>query len=263
MVMAVSASMAKNVAQSPRDFAKCGIDTPPSGAKATPAMPLLEIKNLRKSYRTPDGGSQTVLDVPTLSLEPSQQVALRGSSGTGKTTLLNCIAGILTPDNGSILLNDRDMAALNESERDQVRAENTGFIFQTFNLLQGYTCLENVLLGMNFGRGPDKDLAEKLLRRVGLEDRLRYRPSQLSVGQQQRVAVARALANQPKLVLADEPTGNLDPRNAQEVLKLIREICGENEAALLLVSHDQSVLDQFDDSLNLADLNRAVQREAA
>tara|TARA_A100001037_G_scaffold288089_1_gene298326 strand:- start:656 stop:1336 length:681 start_codon:yes stop_codon:yes gene_type:complete len=226
-------------------------------------MPLLEIQNLRKSYRTPDGEPQAVLDLPAFSLEPTQQVALRGSSGTGKTTLLNCIAGILTPDSGSILLNGYNVAMMDEGERDRVRAENTGFIFQTFNLLQGYTCLENVLLGMSFGRGPDKDLAEKLLRRVGLSDRLRYRPSQISVGQQQRVAVARALANYPKLVLADEPTGNLDPGNAREVLKLIRCICEENRAALLLVSHDQFVLDQFDDCHDLADLNRAVQREAA
>ena len=180
-------------------------------------------------------------------------------SGTGKTTFLNCIAGILRPNNGSVRLNGIDMAAASEGRRDQLRAQTIGYIFQTFNLLQGYTCLENVLLGMSFGRGANRAFARELLERVGLGDRLEYRPGQLSVGQQQRVAVARALANQPKLVLADEPTGNLDPRNAREAIKLIREICRESGAALLIVSHDQSVLEQFDDCADLAEINRAMQ----
>jgi len=221
-------------------------------------MSLLEIRDLIKSYRTPDGEVQTVLDVPAFALEEKEHVALRGTSGTGKTTLLNCIAGILSPDSGHIELAGRDMAVLGESARDRHRADHIGYIFQTFNLLQGYTCLENVLLGMSFGPGKDRARARELLTRVGLEDRLDYRPSQLSVGQQQRVAVARALANQPQLVLADEPTGNLDPRNGREALKLIREICGETDAALLLVSHDQEVLNQFDECRDLAEINQAM-----
>jgi putative ABC transport system ATP-binding protein len=221
-------------------------------------MSLLEIRDLIKSYRTPDGEVQTVLDVPAFALEEKEHVALRGTSGTGKTTLLNCIAGILSPDSGHIELAGCDMAVLGESARDRHRADNIGYIFQTFNLLQGYTCLENVLLGMSFGPGKDRARARELLTRVGLEDRLNYRPSQLSVGQQQRVAVARALANQPQLVLADEPTGNLDPRNGREALKLIREICGETDAALLLVSHDQEVLNQFDECRDLAEINQAM-----
>jgi putative ABC transport system ATP-binding protein len=138
------------------------------------------------------------------------------------------------------------MAALTESRRDQLRAEKLGYIFQTFNLLQGYTVLENVMLGMSFGpRGADRVQATELLTRVGLGHRLRHFPRQLSTGQQQRVAVARALANRPKLVLADEPTGNLDRVHAHEALALIREVCRENGAALLLVSHDEAVLAQF------------------
>ena len=199
-----------------------------------------------------------MLDVPAFALEEKEHVALRGTSGTGKTTLLNCIAGILSPDSGHIELAGCDMAVLGVSARDRHRADNIGYIFQTFNLLQGYTCLENVLLGMSFGPGKDRARARELLTRVGLEDRLDYRPSQLSVGQQQRVAVARALANQPQLVLADEPTGNLDPRNGREALKLIREICGETDAALLLVSHDQEVLNQFDECRDLAEINQAM-----
>jgi len=225
-------------------------------------MPLLAIENLRKTYRTPDGETQVVLDVPGFVLEERQQLALRGTSGTGKTTLLNCIAGILSPNSGRITLAGHNLGELSESQRDRLRAENIGYIFQTFNLLQGYTCRENVLLGMSFGTGVDHAYVRHLLNRVGLGDRLDYRPSQLSVGQQQRVAVARALANRPKLVLADEPTGNLDPKNAREAMKLIREICGENDAALLLVSHDRTVLDQFDDCSDLAEINRAMQEVA-
>ncbi len=237
--------------------------TPRAARDNLPLMPLLEISNLIKNYRSPEGGLQRVLDVPEFTLEEGQQLALRGASGTGKTTFLNCIAGILYPDKGVIRLNGQDMADGSESRRDWLRAQNIGYIFQTFNLLQGYTCMENVLLGMSFGHGANRDTAVKLLKRVGLGDRLSYRPSQLSVGQQQRVAVARALANHPKLVLADEPTGNLDPQNASESMRLIREVCEENEATLLLVSHDQSLLDQFEKCLDLAEINHAAKEVAA
>ena len=226
-------------------------------------MPLLEISNLTKNYRSPEGKLQRVLDVPEFTLAEGQQLALRGASGTGKTTFLNCIAGILRPDEGVIRLNGQNIAGVTESRRDWLRAQNIGYIFQTFNLLQGYTCVENVVLGMSFGRGANWDVADKLIKRVGLGDRLSHRPSQLSVGQQQRVAVARALANHPKLVLADEPTGNLDPQNARESMQLIREVCEENEATLLLVSHDQSVLDQFEECLDLAEINHAAKEVAA
>jgi putative ABC transport system ATP-binding protein len=190
-------------------------------------------------------------------MEDKAQVALSGESGSGKTTLLHLIAGILKPDSGSITLAGREMSALGEPARDRLRATTIGYIFQTFNLLQGYTCLENVLLGMSFGPGVDRDFAKSLLCRVGLEQRLKHYPRQLSTGQQQRVAVARALANQPKLVLADEPTGNLDHKNATESLALIRQACRENAAALLLVTHDRDVLSQFDIVQPLAQINKA------
>jgi putative ABC transport system ATP-binding protein len=131
-------------------------------------------------------------------------------------------------------------------------------VFQTFNLLQGYSCLENVLLGMAFGAGVNRSHGKAMLERVGLGHRLRHFPRQLSTGQQQRVAVARALANHPKLVLADEPTGNLDHKNAREALALIRETCRENGAALLLVSHDPEVLGVFEDVRDFAELNQAL-----
>ena len=220
-------------------------------------MPLLEISQLQKSFRAPDAPTHRVIDVPQFALEERAQIALSGESGLGKTTLLHLIAGILKPDSGTIRLAGQELTALNESQRDRVRAMSLGYIFQTFNLLPAFTCLENVLLGMSFGPGSDRGFAEKLLQRVGLADRLHYRPKQLSTGQQQRVAVARALANRPKLVLADEPTGNLDADNARAALRLIREACAENGAALLLVSHDREVLAQFESVVRLSDINRA------
>jgi len=221
-------------------------------------MAILEIHNLRKTFTAPDGEESLILDIPSFSLDEGKQVGLEGSSGSGKTTLLNVIAGILQPDSGKVVLKGQDLAGLSEPERDRTRATHIGYIFQTFNLLQGYTALENVELGMMFGGGIDPDYAKELLCRVGLSDRMNYRPSQLSVGQQQRVTMARALANHPSLVLADEPTGNLDPHHAREALILIREICQEHGAALLLVSHDRGVLDQFSEVHRLANINRAM-----
>jgi ABC-type lipoprotein export system ATPase subunit len=218
-------------------------------------MPLLSIASLRKSFVSPDGDRKTIVNVAKFDLLAGSQVALRGESGSGKTTFLNLIAGILAPDEGSILLNGRDMAKLGEPARDRLRAETIGYIFQTFNLLQGFTCLENVLLGMSFGPGADRARATAILTRVGLGQRLHHYPRQLSTGQQQRVAVARAMANQPKLVLADEPTGNLDRKNARESLALIQESCRENGAALLLVTHDSEVLAAFAEVSDFATLN--------
>jgi len=226
-------------------------------------MPLLEIKNLVKAYARPgNAGVHRVVDVAGFTLAAGAQQALRGESGTGKTTFLNLIAGILAPDSGSILLGGRDLASLGEAGRDRLRAETIGYIFQTFNLLQGHTVLENVELGMAFGRGVDQARAIALLRRVGLGEKLGHYPRQLSTGQQQRVAVARALANQPQLVLADEPTGNLDRRNAREALHLIREVCAETGAALLLVSHDERVLAAFEHMQDFAAMNRALTEAA-
>jgi ABC-type lipoprotein export system ATPase subunit len=220
-------------------------------------MILLEISDLKKSFVAPDGSRHCVVDVKNFALGEKAQMALEGESGSGKTTLLNLIAGILKPDSGTIRIAGREMSALSEPQRDRLRATTIGYIFQTFNLLQGYTCLENVLLGMSFGPGADRAFARALLERVGLGDRLKHYPRQLSTGQQQRVAVARAMANRPKLVLADEPTGNLDHKNAAEALALIRTACRENGATLLLVSHDRDVLKQFETVQALDQINQA------
>lgn len=219
---------------------------------------LLHLRDLKKAFIAPDGSEQVIIDVPSFELAVGQQVALRGESGSGKTTLLHLIAGILKADSGAVEFDGYDLTAMGESARDRIRARHIGYIFQTFNLLQGYTALENIELAMRFGGSVDRSRAKALLERVGLADRMNYRPRQLSVGQQQRVAVARALANQPKLVLADEPTGNLDFRRGGESLKLIREVCAENNAALLLVSHDREILGAFEKVQDLRDINRAM-----
>jgi ABC-type lipoprotein export system ATPase subunit len=224
--------------------------------------PLLVIENLTKSYPRLGGGRLVVVDIPFFSLGNGEQKALRGESGSGKTTFLNLIAGILEPDAGSVTVNGQQLSVLHEAARDRLRAKTIGYIFQTFNLLQGHTILENVLLGMAFGSRADVAWAKSLLTRVELADKLHFFPRQLSTGQQQRVASARALANRPKLVLADEPTGNLDRRRARESLSLIREVCRESGAALLLVSHDEEVLRDFDSIQDFADLNRAMSAPA-
>ncbi|MGN6136558.1 MAG: ABC transporter ATP-binding protein [Aureliella sp.] len=221
---------------------------------------MLHLNQLVKSFRLPDGKVLSVLDVEDFKIAPQEQVVLIGESGGGKTTLLHCIAGIMQPTSGTITLDGVELTRLSESGRDRVRASKLGYVFQTFNLLPGFTALENVRLGMTFGEGKhDVERAKNLLFRVGLGDRLHHRPSQLSVGQQQRVAVARALANRPKLLLADEPTANIDPQNQQRIIDLIRETCQEENVALLLVTHSMQVADQFSRVQRLESLNRALQ----
>ncbi len=221
-------------------------------------MSLLTIASLKKSFVSPEGGRKTIVDVSQFSLEAGRQLAVRGESGSGKTTFLHLIAGILAADSGTVKIGESEMTGLGEHARDRLRARSMGYIFQTFNLLQGYSCLENVLLGMAFGPGADRARAIAMLERVGLGSRLNHLPRQLSTGQQQRVAVARALANRPKLVLADEPTGNLDRKNAREALTLIRETCRENGASLLLVSHDPEVLGAFEDVRDFGEINSVL-----
>jgi putative ABC transport system ATP-binding protein len=220
---------------------------------------MLSVADLKKSFVSPEGARVEIVNVKEFSVSAGAQVALRGESGSGKTTFLNLIAGILAADSGRVSLDGIEMTALSEPKRDRLRAEKLGYIFQTFNLLQGYTILENVVLGMSFGpRGADRAHAREVLERVGLGHRLNHFPRQLSTGQQQRVAVARALANRPKLVLADEPTGNLDRKNAREALTLIRKVCEEQGAALLLVSHDEEVLAAFETRRDFTEINLAL-----
>jgi ABC-type lipoprotein export system ATPase subunit len=225
---------------------------------------MLNLFELKKSFRLPDGGQLPVLDVPSFTVGAGEQVVLIGESGGGKTTLLHCIAGITAPDSGKIQLDGIEITKLSEAGRDRVRAAKLGYVFQTFNLLAGFTALENVRLGMTFAGGRhDVSRATSLLHRVGLGDRLRHKPSALSVGQQQRVAVARALANRPKLLLADEPTANIDPANQQVIIDLIRECCQDEGISLLMVTHSMHVANQFSRVENLRSINQAISYQLA
>jgi putative ABC transport system ATP-binding protein len=223
---------------------------------------LLQIEALRKSFRDPDGETLPVVDVPAFSLDEGEQVGLRGTSGSGKTTFLHCIAGILRADAGSIRFDGEDLSRWPEARRDRFRARHIGYVYQSFHLLPGYTALENVLVGMMFGEGIDRARAVRTLESLGLGSRLDHRPRQLSIGQQQRVALARALVNRPRLLLADEPTGNLDPAHAGTALERIRESCREVGAALLIVSHDPALLAGFERVEEWSALNRAFDHAA-
>lgn len=217
----------------------------------------LVIENLTKTYREPGGGRVPVLHVEHFQLQSAEQVVLIGSSGGGKTTLLNVIAGITAPDSGQVVIDNINVTALSEPRRDRFRALKIGFVFQTFNLLPAFSALENVLLGMSFsGKGADPARAKELLERVGLGHRLQHRPTQLSVGEQQRVAVARALANRPSLLLADEPTASVDVANQNTILDLIRDACRENNVSLLMVTHSTDVASRFGRVEQLADFNK-------
>jgi len=217
----------------------------------------LQLQGITKTYREPQGSRLPVLNIDSFSVDSGEQCVLLGESGGGKTTLLNIVSGITLPDTGTVTVDHIEVTRLAEVQRDRFRAQKIGFVFQTFNLLPAFSALENVLLGMSFsGRSTDRQQARGLLERVGLKHRLSHRPSQLSVGEQQRVAVARALANRPALLLADEPTASVDLANQQTILELIREACAESDVSLLLVTHSEAVASEFERVENLGDFNR-------
>ncbi|HNR31750.1 MAG TPA: ABC transporter ATP-binding protein [Candidatus Hydrogenedentes bacterium] len=184
-------------------------------------------------------------------------VALWGPSGCGKSTMLNLISGLLTPDAGRVVVDGVETHKLGDAAMDHFRGERFGFVFQTFNLLAPFTALQNIMLAMRFSdtvpSSEWRSRARELLERVGLEHRRHSRPATMSVGEQQRVAIARALANRPKIVVADEPTGSLDPKNAQAVMELLLEVCDEAHVTFLLVTHERGLAhrlpNQFDCSV--------------
>ena len=200
-------------------------------------MSILRCESLTRSYVS--GGREiTVLRDTTFDLEPGAFLAVTGPSGSGKSTLLGLLAGLDRPTGGRVVLDGHDLAALTEDGRARVRAEAVGFVFQSFHLIPTLTARENVQVPLEL-RGEDgRARAEELLERVGLGDRGHHYPAQLSGGEQQRVAVARAFAHRPKILFADEPTGNLDAANGQNVIALLGELNREQGTTLVLVTHD-------------------------
>ena len=220
---------------------------------------MLLIRDLRKTFTEPNGDALPILNVREFHLGAGEQAVLMGRSGSGKTTLLHVIAGISRPDAGVVQIDGVDITRLAEAGRDRFRADKIGYVFQTFNLLPGFSALENVLLGMSFvNHRVDASRAHDLLERVGLGHRLSHKPAMLSVGEQQRVAVARALANRPKLLLADEPTANVDAGHQQQIVDLVRSTCQEERVSLLLVTHTPEVARQFERVEQLEQINQAV-----
>lgn len=221
---------------------------------------MIEIKELQKIYRR---GKQEIMAcaVDRLEIGRGEQVALIGRSGLGKTTLLNIIAGIVRPSRVQCLrVAGQDLSGLGESARDRFRGHHVGIVFQTFNLLMPFDALENVMLGAVFGRGNNRQArhrAQELLERVGLGDRMHHRPSELSVGQIQRVAMCRALINEPELILADEPLGNQDKVTGGEVLKMMLEIAREENRTVVMVTHDPQSAGMMQRQIDLDDLRQA------
>ncbi|HXC23256.1 MAG TPA: ABC transporter ATP-binding protein [Solirubrobacteraceae bacterium] len=203
-------------------------------------MSALELRDVVKRY---DSGSETVnaIDGVSLSIGSGEFVALYGPSGSGKTTLLMMAATIKSPDSGSIVFDGREVGRLDKRESARFRRETVGIVFQSFHLMQGASALDNAalkLFALNMRLDEARDTARPWLERLGLGRRLEHRPSELSMGERQRVAIARALANKPRMLLADEPTGNLDSRRSREVLGLLGEISVEQQIPVMLVTHD-------------------------
>ncbi len=218
---------------------------------------MLELKQVVKSYIEPNGELLPILNIARFDVDAGEQVVLMGQSGSGKTTLLHIIAGISLADSGSVVVAGKNISKMPEAARDRFRADNIGYVFQTFNLLPGFSALENVMLGMAFAKGAvDRDRAKALLERVGLGGRLTHKPPQLSVGEQQRVSVARALANRPRLLLADEPTANVDPGHQQQIVDMLRQRCQEENVSLVLVTHTPEVASQFERVVRLEEINQ-------
>ncbi|HBF35296.1 TPA: ABC transporter ATP-binding protein [Candidatus Sumerlaeota bacterium] len=224
---------------------------------------LISVENLKVEYHN-GNESFTVVDIPNWQVDKGEQVAISGPSGSGKSTLLHVIAGLLPPSSGTVQVCGCDIGQLGEAERDRFRAESIGYIFQSFNLLQGYTALENVLLGMTFSpRKPQWQAATALLEEMGLGHRLHHCPAQMSIGEQQRVAIARALAKRPELILADEPTGSLDPLHTGEVVAKLRQSCREHGCTLIVVSHEREVVEAFERQVSFLELNHAFAKKEA
>jgi putative ABC transport system ATP-binding protein len=213
---------------------------------------IVQAKQLGKQVTSP-AGPLTILHDINLTISSGESIAIVGVSGSGKSTLLGLLAGLDIPTQGNVILNGSDLGQLDEDGRAQVRKLHVGFVFQSFQLLQSLTALENVMLPLELAANAEaQKIAEQRLAEVGLSDRLHHYPNQLSGGEQQRVAIARAFAGQPKILFADEPTGNLDEATADRIIRLLFRLNKEHGTTLVLVTHDQNIARLCDRNVTLA-----------
>lgn len=225
---------------------------------------MLELRELCKGYPVGNGEPVRAVDGVSLTVARGELVAVYGPSGSGKSTLLKLIAGLLTPDSGSVILDGRDISALSSAARARHRLHDLGYVDQSFDLLEGASAAQNAAfkLWLTEDVRRAERMVEPLLERLGLQERLRHRPGELSMGERQRVMIARALSTDPKLVLADEPTGSLDTCRGRDTLALLRELCLERQVAMLLVTHDPQAASFADRVLGLRD-GRLVEHDPA
>ena len=224
---------------------------------------MLTVTSLNKTFKSPAGDVTAVRDV-SFSTKPGEMVAIGGASGSGKSTLLSLLGLLESPDNGSIKVDDMELAGLDAKGRTAYRARKVGFVFQQFNLIPNLSALENVMLPLEFAGwsvSERKTRAREVLNTVGLgEDKVLRRPAKLSGGEQQRVAIARALVTNPELILADEPTGNLDRKTGERIIALLREAAGQEKRTVVVVTHDEKIAKEADRRLEIED---GVLREIA
>jgi len=213
---------------------------------------VIRLQDITKVY--PMGKRElTVLRGINIHIERGELVAVMGPSGSGKTTVLNLIGCLDKPTSGSYYLEDREVSRLSSGELAKVRGQKVGFVFQTFNLLSRLSALANVELGLRYSGGGDRHRAIEALDRVGLSDRASHRPTELSGGEQQRVAIARALVKNPPLILADEPTGNLDSRSGEEIISILTTLHSEQGITLVIVTHESNIAHQCQRIIHLKD----------
>lgn len=216
---------------------------------------MITVTELSKNFAAPSGVVQAIRDI-TFNLEDGAFAAITGKSGSGKSTLLSLLGGLDGPSSGSVVIDGKDMSKLHDRKLTRYRGKNIGFVFQAFNLVPNLTALENVMLPMEFagvGHKKRKLRAMSLLGQVGLADKQRRKPGHLSGGEQQRVAIARALANRPAIVLADEPTGNLDSETGEQIFTLLQSLSKDEGVTVIVVTHDRGLAQRCDRLLKIAD----------